>query len=344
MKRKQTSRFISLLLGIVMIFSMGPTVFAADYNDVEDNTWYRTAVDYVTEKNLMASTRRGSFEPETPMTRAMLITVLYRIEGSPVVSSNRGFSDVPDNSYYTAAVAWAAENQISAGVGNGKFSPHSLITRQQFATILYGYANVKGYDTSAYAEFDGYFDTSQISSYAEAAMHWATGSQILRGSGGRLTPYGYVTRVQAALMFMRFMENIAEEPVTPTAPAQPEEDEMIPMNITVGNTTFNAKMYDNETTQALIAQLPLTVNMSELDGKEKFYHFPSNLPVGLTEMPATIHAGEIMLWSSNSLVLFYNTFSNSYGGYVKLGYIENISGLTSALGRGSVQVTFSLGN
>lgn len=117
---------------------------------------------------------------------------------------------------------------------------------------------------------------------------------------------------------------------------------MITMNIKVGNKTFTAKMYDNETTQALIAQLPMTVNMSELNGREKYYNLSSNLPAKSTESPATINAGEIMCWSSNNLVLFYTTFSNSHGGYVKLGYIEDISGLASALGTGSVQVTFSV--
>jgi hypothetical protein len=341
MKRKQTSRFIRLLLGIVLILCMTSTAFAADYNDVADNAWYHTAVGYVTEKNLMAGTGGGIFEPETPMTRAMLVTVLHRIEGSPVVSGNSGFSDVPEGSYYTTAVAWAAANQIVAGVGGGKFEPLSRITREQFATILNRYADAKGYDTSAYATFDGFADASQVSSYAYNAMHWAVGSQIIQGSGGRLAPSGSATRAQAASMIMRFMENIAKAaPADPTAPVRPVED--ITMNITIGNRTFTAKMYDNETTRSLIAQLPMTVNMSELGGREKYYRLSSDLPAEATEKPETIHAGEIMSWSSNNLVLFYNTFSNSYGGYVKLGYIEDISGLASALGTGSVQVTFAV--
>jgi hypothetical protein len=86
----------------------------------------------------------------------------------------------------------------------------------------------------------------------------------------------------------------------------------------------------------------MTVNMSELNGKEKYYHLLEKLPVRTTETPATIHAGEIMCWSSNSLVLFYNTYANSYGGYVKLGFIEDISGLKEALGQGNVQVTFEV--
>ena len=82
--------------------------------------------------------------------------------------------------------------------------------------------------------------------------------------------------------------------------------------------------------------------MSELNGREKYYHLPENLPAKLTETPATIRTGEIMLWSSNSLVLFYNTFSNSYGGYVKLGYVEDVTGFAAALGSGSVPVTFDI--
>jgi hypothetical protein len=116
------------------------------------------------------------------------------------------------------------------------------------------------------------------------------------------------------------------------------------MKITVGSTTFTAKLYDNKTTQALISQLPMTVDMTELNGREKYYRFSKDLPVESTEQPKTIHAGEIMCWSSDSLVLFYNTFSNSYGGYVRLGYIEDVSGLASAIGRGNVQVTFAISN
>lgn len=122
-----------------------------------------------------------------------------------------------------------------------------------------------------------------------------------------------------------------------------EGDAMKTIIITVGDSTFQAKLYDNETTRALLAQFPLRLNMSELNGKEKYYNSPENLPATVTEQPATIQAGEIMLWSSNVLVLFYNTFPNSYGGYVKLGYVEDVTGLEDALGSGDVQVTFSVG-
>ena len=121
-----------------------------------------------------------------------------------------------------------------------------------------------------------------------------------------------------------------------------ESETMIKGKITIGNKVFTAAFYDNEATQALLLKLPMTVNMTELNGKEKYYHLSENLPAKSTELPATIKAGEIMCWSSNTLVLFYNTYSNSYGGYVRLGYISDISGLKEALGTGNVQVTFEV--
>ncbi len=117
---------------------------------------------------------------------------------------------------------------------------------------------------------------------------------------------------------------------------------MTPITISVGGSSFSAKLYDNDTTRALLAQFPLTLDMSELNGREKYYHLPENLPSTLTEKPETIYAGEIMLWSSNTLVLFYNTFPNSYGGYVRLGYVEDVTSLAAALGSGNVQVTFDV--
>jgi hypothetical protein len=120
-----------------------------------------------------------------------------------------------------------------------------------------------------------------------------------------------------------------------------EVEKMKTMKIMVGSNVFTVKLYDNKTTRALLSQLPMTVDMTELNGREKYYHLSKDLPVESSERPETIHAGEIMCWSSNSLVLFYNTFSNSYSGYVRIGYIEDVSDLASSLGKGNVQVTFA---
>ncbi len=111
-------------------------------------------------------------------------------------------------------------------------------------------------------------------------------------------------------------------------------------SVTIGEQTFSAQFYDTETTRTLLNQVPVSFEMSELNGNEKYCDLPENLPFFATEQPAEMHAGEIMLWSANTLVLFYETFPNSFGGYVRLGYVEDPSGLAAALGTNGADVTF----
>jgi len=118
------------------------------------------------------------------------------------------------------------------------------------------------------------------------------------------------------------------------------EKKMITMNITVGSTTFTATLEDNDTAKAFAAQLPLTVDMSELNGNEKYNYLSSNLRADTSSYPDTINEGDLMLYSDNCLVLFYKTIKTSYS-YVKLGHIDNTTGLAKAVGSGSVQVKFS---
>lgn len=112
--------------------------------------------------------------------------------------------------------------------------------------------------------------------------------------------------------------------------------------IAVGGAVFPAKLYGNNAAKALLAQLPMTLSMADLNGNEKYRDLAKNLPAGPTESPAVINAGDIMCWSGNCLVLFYKTFANSFGGYIRLGRVEDVSGLAAALGKGSVEVTFSV--
>lgn len=120
------------------------------------------------------------------------------------------------------------------------------------------------------------------------------------------------------------------------------EKKMNTMNITIGSTTFTATLEANNTTKAFMAQLPLTVNMSELNGNEKFSNISGNLRADMSSCPETINLGDIMLYGNNCIVLFYKTFNTSYS-YVKLGHIADPTGLAKAVGSGSVQVTFSIG-
>ena len=170
---------ISLALALVLLTcTMATTAFAADFSDVAQGAWYYEAVDFVSDEGLMAGVGGRRFEPNTSMTRGMLVTVLHRLEGTPAPTANNSFSDVAGGVYYAQAVTWAAENGIVAGIGNNQFAPNSLLTRQQFATILYRYAQYKGYDVTNQAELSGFADANTVGSYAVDALRWAVGNGI----------------------------------------------------------------------------------------------------------------------------------------------------------------------
>ena len=178
------------------------------FNDVRQSDWYYAAVNYAVSKGLMNGVGNNNFAPNDPMTRAMLVTVLWRYEGSPQEGKN-GFTDVPDGQWYTQAVAWAAEKGIVGGVGNGKFSPDGNITREQMAAILFRYAQGKGFDTSKRDGLSGFSDRNKVSSYATDAIAWAVAEGIIGGSDGKLDPQGNATRAQVSTILMRFIEKFA---------------------------------------------------------------------------------------------------------------------------------------
>ncbi len=182
------------------------------FSDVSEGSWYKSAVDYAVAKGLMNGTGNNKFEPNTPMSRAMLVTVLWRYEGEPSGYVNI-FTDIKESQWYTDAVAWAAANGIVGGVGNSRFSPNGNITREQLATILFRYCSSVGIDTSARADLSAFPDSAKISPYAKDAISWAvsvgliTGTKV--GNSTYLDPQGNATRAQVATILMRFIENIA---------------------------------------------------------------------------------------------------------------------------------------
>ncbi|MFV0400018.1 MAG: cyclophilin-like fold protein [Oscillospiraceae bacterium] len=134
----------------------------------------------------------------------------------------------------------------------------------------------------------------------------------------------------------------APSTVSESAPKAVSEDGLIAVSIVIGEETFAAKFYDTVSARVLTDQMPLTIKMEDYAGQEKVLRLPYDFPSVSTQTPATIRAGELYLWSENSLVLFYTTFQNSYGGYVPIGYIEDITGLDTALGSGDAMVTFTM--
>lgn len=186
----------------------------ADFADVAADAWYADAVQYVYENGMMSGTSETTFSPDVTTTRGMIVTILYRLEGSPDLSNeNLGYpyADVDANAYYADAVYWARQNGIVSGMSAEQFAPNNAITREQMAAILYRYAQFKGYDVSAKADLSVYTDAGQVSTYATDAMAWANGAQLIAGtSQATLTPAGNATRAQVATILMRFCENIAK--------------------------------------------------------------------------------------------------------------------------------------
>lgn len=179
-------------------------VRAGSFDDVTQADWYYQAVEFVAREKLLSGTAEYIFSPQLTMNRAMLVTALHRMAGLPASSSGASFSDVAADTWYTAAVGWAAENRIVTGY-NGRFTPLDAVTREQIAVILYQYAQAAGMDISAAGDLSLYPDAADISSWAVEAMRWAVGNGLIgnRGNEG-LAPAAAATRAEAALILMRF--------------------------------------------------------------------------------------------------------------------------------------------
>ena len=180
------------------------------FTDVHETDWFYNDVLFVYEEGLFAGTSDTTFSPNAAMTRAMLVTVLYRLEGEPVVSGRSGFSDVTFNSYYEDAVTWAADNSIVNGTSTTTFSPNANVTREQMAAILYRYAQYKKYNTAASSSLNGFTDYATVSGYAVTPMQWSVAEKLVNGSNGKLMPTGNASRAQVAAILHRFAENVAK--------------------------------------------------------------------------------------------------------------------------------------
>lgn len=182
-----------------------PSEPALPFSDVREGDWFYDVVKYVYNEGLMTGTSATTFEPNTTTTRGMIVSILHRLEGSPVVTGS-DFTDVNDSDWYGQAVAWAAENGIVNGFEDSTFRPNAAITREQMAAILYNYADYKGYDVTNRANLDAYSDVDQISSWASDVVAWANAEGLINGmTANTLEPQGNATRAQVAAIFQRFL-------------------------------------------------------------------------------------------------------------------------------------------
>ncbi len=214
MGKKIVSVFLvcTVLLG-VLCATAGAS--GKQFTDVSEKAWYAEAVEYAVNNGLMNGVGNNKFEPETAMSRAMLVTVLWRYAGEPQEGRNT-FRDVPGGQWYTDAVAWAAKNGVVNGVGDNRFAPEGKITREQMATILFRYANQIGVNTGRRGNLNVFADYKQVSEYAITAMRWAVAEGIISGSDGCLLPNGDATRAQVATILMRFIKKTVADKDTDT--------------------------------------------------------------------------------------------------------------------------------
>ena len=173
--------------------------------------WAEDGIKYVYGRGIMNGTSETKFSPNATLSRAMLVTMLYRLEGEPAVSAANSFTDVAGGMWYTDAISWAAAGDIVGGMGDGKFAPNADITREQMAAILHRYSKYKKYDISKTGDLSGFADLRDISAWALDALKWANGEGLINGrTKTTIVPKGTAKRAEAAVILMRFMENVAK--------------------------------------------------------------------------------------------------------------------------------------
>lgn len=187
-----------------------PSVVEKSFNfkDVHSNDWFYNDVKWAFEQGLMMGTTADNFSPNTFTTRGMIVTILWRMEGSPVVNYALPFGDVADGMWYSEAVRWAASERIVSGYSATRFAPDDEITREQLAAMLYNYAKYKGIDVSVGEDTNilSYDDAFDISDYAYEALQWAVGDGIMGGmTESTIAPQNLATRAQVAAMLHRFL-------------------------------------------------------------------------------------------------------------------------------------------
>ena len=257
MRRKITSLILTVLLVICGALPAQAAVSDTGFADVAANDWYAEAVTYCRENGLMSGTGSNNFSPNSNMSRAMLATVLYRMEGEPQVNSTNPFTDVPAGQWYTGGVLWAQQNDIVSGYGDGRFGTNDPITREQIAAILWRYEGRP--QVGKDAEFA---DAAQISSYALEAVDWARANGIVNGKGGnRFDPKGNATRAEVAAMLMNYHKLTNE---TPTPP-DPDQGKVLVAYFSATNTTEGVAQRLAESIDADIYEIVPQVSYTSAD-------------------------------------------------------------------------------
>ena len=200
-------KIVSVLIILALIAAAVPAAAAGggSFRDVSPLDWSCEYVDYAVDHGYLKGVGEGYFDPKGTTTRAMVVTVLWRMEGEPEAAYRADFRDVPENKWFSVPVIWAKDAGVVLGVSEDKFDPYGVITRQQLAAMFYRYSGFKGYGVTGRADLDGYKDKSKISSWAEAALSWAVSSGLVKGvTETTVGPANFATREQLAAILQRF--------------------------------------------------------------------------------------------------------------------------------------------
>lgn len=221
--RRRSRRALSILMVFAMLFTLTPAAgFAAEntassgagYTDVAQDAWYKDAVDYVTDNGLLVGVADDQFGPEQNVTRAMVVTVMWRQSGAPASDGETAFTDVPDGEWYTAAVAWGADNGMVAGMSDTTFAPNAAVTREQLVAFMQRFAEKNGEDVSIGdgSVLDAFTDADSLSDWAQDVMIWALENGVIGGmTDTTLVPQGNATRAQYAAILQRTGATISDE-------------------------------------------------------------------------------------------------------------------------------------
>ena len=207
---KYTFKMPASAVTVEAVFAEEGTVSELPFEDVKVEQWFYDAVKYVYDNEMMNGVSATEFAPDASLTRGTIARVLFNLEGA-ASGAAATFDDVPADAWFADAVNWAAANDIVTGYGDGTFGPDNNITREQMATILYRYAQFKGYDVSVKGDLSAFTDGADVSEWAKDALSWCVGVKLINGrDNGTVDALGTATRAEIAQIFMNFCENIAK--------------------------------------------------------------------------------------------------------------------------------------
>lgn len=214
-------QLLCIILTAALLFTLVPAASAVcPFTDVSQDAWYYRTIETCCLNGWMNGVSKTEFQPGTQMSRAMLVTVLYRTERNPATGGSIPFADVPSDAWFTDAVVWAYGIGIIKGTSPTTFCPDSAISREEMVTIFYRYAQAMDHDTSGLTDLSEYTDVGKISDWALDAMVWAVASRILHGVGGdKLDPKGISSRAECAEFTVRFSIHIGSTLPIPPEPA-----------------------------------------------------------------------------------------------------------------------------